>query len=291
MRKRIMITGEKGYIGTHLQQWLLNHPALYDVAMLNVRTDAWRQLSFRGVDVLVHAAGIVHQPGITDWMVYQKTNIDLTLALAQKAKSEGVRQFIFLSTMAVYGRGKRLTVNEIDEATVCQPDGMYGKSKYLAEQAIQMLQSDDFQVVIVRPPNVYGKGCKGGYISSFQRVVARLPAIPDAYPNVRQSTIYIDNLCELIRLIIDDGSSGCFMPQDKKAVSAVELMAAIADGMGRQMRKSRLLGLGIQLLSFLPLVKKAYGGVAYTECMTACFGNVYVLVPFAEGIRRTIGHG
>lgn len=290
MRKRIVITGEKGYIGTQLRAWLLNQPDQYDVTMLNVRTDAWHHTSFTGVDVLVHAAGIVHQPGIKDWTVYQKTNIDLTLALAQKAKSEGVKQFVFLSTMAVYGRGKRLAVNEIDQATVCQPDGMYGKSKYLAEQAIQPLQSDDFQVVIVRPPNVYGKGCKGGYITGFQRVAARLPAIPDAYPDVRQSTIYIDNLCELIRLLIDHGSAGCFMPQDKKAVSAVELMAAITNGMGCRKRKSRLLGLGIQLLSFLPLVKKAYGGVAYAENMSACFGNAYVLVPFAEGIRRTISH-
>lgn len=288
MQKRVLITGENGYIGKHIQEWLQNQVDSYYVTMLNVRAEEWKNSSFRGVDVVVHAAGIVHQPSITDWEVYKKTNVDLTVDLAKKAKQEGVHQFIFLSTMAVYGRGKRLSVNIIDEKTEISPVGLYGKSKYLAEQELLKLQSEGFQVVIVRPPNVYGKGCKGGYISGFRSVVSKLSAIPYAYPNVRQSTIYIDNLCELIRLMIESGDSGFFMPQDRIAVSAVELMEAISEATGRKKPTSRLLGIGIYLLSFLPIVKKAYGGVAYAEAMTAYFENQYIVVPFEEGIRRTL---
>lgn len=288
MGKRVLITGKKGYIGRHIQRWLQNRADSYDVTMINVRTEEWKQTSFQGVDVIVHAAGIVHQPGISDWEIYRKTNIDLTAALARKAKQEGVRLFIFLSTMAVFGRGKRLFVNIIDEETEISPVDLYGKSKYLAEQELLKIQSYDFKVVIVRPPNVYGKGCKGGYISGFRSVVSKLPAIPYAYPNVRQSTIYIDNLCELIRLIIESEASGFFMPQDRIAVSAVELMEAISKATGRKKPKSRLLGTGIYLLAFLPIVKKAYGGVAYAEVMSAYFESQYVIVPFEEGIRRTL---
>lgn len=288
MQKRVLITGENGYIGKHIQQWLQNQADSYNVTMLSVRTEEWRNASFRGVDVVVHAAGIVHQPNLTDWEIYKKTNVDLTVDLAKKAKQEGVQQFIFFSTMAVYGKGKRLSVNIIDEKTEISPVGLYGKSKYSAEQELLKLQSVDFKVVIVRPPNVYGKDCKGGYISGFRSVVSKLPAIPYAYPNVRQSTIYIDNLCELIRLTIESEASGFFMPQDRIAVSAVELMEAISEAAGRKKSESRLLGIGIYLLSFLPIVKKAYGGVAYAEAMTAYFENQYIVVPFEEGIRRTL---
>lgn len=288
MQKRIFITGENGYIGTHIKEWLSNCEEPYDVTLLNLRTDDWKNISFKDVDVIIHTAGIVHSPEITDWDIYKKVNVDLTFALAQKAKNEGVNQLIFMSTMAVYGKGKRLSQNIIDEKTEICPTGFYGKSKYIAEQKILPLQSENFKVVVVRPPNVYGKNCKGGYITGFKSVALKLPALPYAYPKIKQSTLYIDNLCELVRLIIENGETGLFMPQDKMAVSAVELLTAIIESMGKKISKSRLLGLGIYLLSFLPIVKKAYGGVAYSEKMTAYYDNRYVVVGFKEGIRRTL---
>ena len=124
--------------------------------------------------------------------------------------------------------------------------------------------------------------------AGFKSVALKLPALPYAYPKIKQSTLYIDNLCELVRLIIENGETGLFMPQDKMAVSAVELLTAIIESMGKKISKSRLLGLGIYLLSFLPIVKKAYGGVAYSEKMTAYYDNRYVVVDFKEGIRRTL---
>ena len=288
MQKRIFITGENGYIGNHIKEWLSNCEESYDVKMLDLRTEEWKNISFKDVDVIIHTAGIVHSPEITNWDMYKKVNVDLTFALAQKAKSEGVKQFVFMSTMAVFGKGKRLSQNIIDEKTKICPTDFYGKSKYIAEQEILQLQSENFKVVIVRPPNVYGKNCKGGYISGFKSVASKLPALPYAYPNIKQSTLYIDNLCELVRLIIENGETGIFMPQDKFAVSAVELLTAITESNGKKPTKSRLLGLGIYLLSFLPVVKKAYGGVAYWKKMTAYYNNNYVVVDFKEGIRRTL---
>ena len=159
MQKRIFITGENGYIGNHIKEWLSNCEESYDVKMLDLRTEEWKNISFKDVDVIIHTAGIVHSPEITNWDMYKKVNVDLTFALAQKAKSEGVKQFVFMSTMAVFGMGKRLSQNIIDEKTKICPTDFYGKSKYIAEQEILQLQSENFKVVIVRPPNVYGKNC------------------------------------------------------------------------------------------------------------------------------------
>ena len=265
MRKRILVTGKQGYIGNHIQQWLLKQPEIYNVEMLNLRADDWKNEHFKNVDVLIHTAAIVHQSNITDWEIYRKTNVDLSIILAQKAKQEGVRQFIFFSTMAVYGKGKHLAVNIIDEETEIKPISLYAKSKYLAEQEIEKLQSEFFKVVILRPPNVYGRNCKGGYITGFRTIVSKLPALPYAYLNVKQSMLDV--------------------------VSAVKLMTVIADTVGLKKRTSRLLGIGIYLLSFLPIIKKAYGGIAYSEKMTSYFENQYVVVPFEQGIRRTLSNG
>lgn len=289
MQKRICITGLNGYIGTHIKKWLSDYKDKYDVTMLDLRTDEWKNIGFKNVDVIIHTAGIVHKPEITDWNIYKKVNVDLTVSLAQKAKADGVGRFIFMSTMAVYGKGKRLSNNIIDEKTEMHPSNFYGKSKYFAENELLQLQSESFKIIILRPPNVYGKDCRGTYIKGFKSVVSKLPVLPYAYPNIRQSMIYIDNLCELTRLIIENGDSGCFMPQDITAVSAVDLMNAIAYSSGKRMPRSYLLGAGIYLISFLPIIKKAYGGVAYSEKMTAYYGNKYVVVDFNEGIRRTLG--
>ena len=89
-------------------------------------------------------------------------------------------------------------------------------------------------------------------------------------------------------IIIEKNKSGVFCPQDDKAVSANELLRVIAEGIGRKYRSSRLLGLGVRLLRFIPLVNKAYGGVEYAKALSDIEGMDYVVVPFEEGMRRTV---
>ena len=151
------------------------------------------------------------------------------------------------------------------------------------------LQDENYNVVCVRPPSVYGKDCRGGYITGFSSVVRKLPIIPKTYGDVKQSFIYIDNLCELVRLIIEKGLQGVFCPQDDKAVSANELLEAIARGMNKKIRESCVLGFLVRLLCFVPIVKKAYGGIAYSKELSMADGLGYVVVPFDEGMRRTVG--
>lgn len=288
--KKIIITGKNSYIGNHIQLWLEQYGSRYTVIQLDVISDEWEKTDFTGVNVIIHVAGIVHHPEITDWSVYQKVNIELPLKIAKKAKDSGVQQFIFMSTMAVYGIGKKLVENIILEDTTIYPTGVYGKSKYLAEKGLLQLEDEYFKISIVRPPNVYGPECKGNYMSNFTSVVRKLPAIPTAYENVKQSMLYIDNLTEFIKLLIENETSGIFMPQDDHSVNATQLMFLISKGLGLKKRKSKIMGLGIYILRFLPLVKKAYGGIEYCEELSNYFNNVYQVVSVEEAIGRTVGN-
>lgn len=288
--KRIIITGKDGYIATHIKSWLEKDYTNYSVSLLDARTDGWKKSSFKGVDVIVHTAGIVHQPQITDWNIYYSTNVLLTENLAAKAKADGVKQFIFFSTMAVYGIGKSLKPTIIDENTPCNPKDLYGKSKYQAEQKLKAIEDSSFRVSIIRPPNVYGYNCKGNYIKGFTKAVQAMPIIPYAFPEVKQSMLYIDNLTELVKMIIDESAVGIFTPQDETAISAVELMVGISNGIYKKARLSKSLGYIVLLLRFTPIVKKVYGGVQYDDKLTTCFNKKYIISDFDESIKRTI-HG
>ena len=283
---RILIIGKNSYIGNHIDLWLSGHG--HEVTQLDVLTDEWKTYDYAGYDAIVHVAGIVHRPDCNDWELYKRVNADMPISIAQMAKSQGVKQYVFFSTMGVYGYDKKLVPNIVDTDTPLLAEDMYGKSKLMAEEGLMKLQDESFNVVCVRPPSVYGKGCRGGYITGFTAIARRLPVIPRAYEHVKQSFIYIDNLSEFVRLAIEKRLSGAFCPQDDKAVSANELLETISKGIGKSYRSSRFLGLGVRLLSFLPLVNKAYGGIEYSKALSTIEGVNYIIVPFDEGMRRTV---
>ena len=286
--KKIVITGKNSYIGTNIKNRLLQNAGEFSVDEVDVETTEWENYDFSGTDTVVHVAGIVHRPDITDWNIYEKVNITLANNIAGKAKATGVKQFIFFSTMAVFGVRKRLSTNVIDENTPKNPTGMYGKSKLIAEEKLLSMQGDDFKVCVVRPPNVYGKNCRGNYISGFVKIVKLLPAIPEAFEDVKQSMIHIDNLSEFIKLLIENESNGIFMPQDERSVSAVELMKTMSKVIGKEKKVSKLLGLGVSMLRFIPVVKKAYGGIEYRCELSDSYFGKYQTISFAQAIEKTL---
>jgi len=284
---KILIIGKDSYIGNHIDEWLTSKGM--DVTQLDVLTDKWKAFDYSSYDAIVHVAGIVHRPDCNDWDLFKRVNTDMPIAIATMAKEQGVKQYVFFSTMGVYGKIKELRPNIIDEKTSLDAEGMYGKSKLMAEVGLKKLQDENFCVTCVRPPSVYGKGCRGGYITGFTAIARKLPVIPQAYGNVKQSFIYIDNLSEFVRLTIEKRLSGVYCPQDDKAVCANELLNAISKSIGKKYRSSKLLGLGVRMFSFVPLVKKAYGGVEYSKELSTIEGIDYLVVPFEEGMRRTVG--
>ena len=282
--KKILIIGKDSYIGNNIDCWLTKNGL--NVDQLDVLTENWRAFDYSIYDVIVHVAGIVHQPQCQDWELYKRVNTDMPIEIANLAKKQGVRQFIYFSTMGVFGLGKQLKPNIIDENTPLLADGMYGKSKLMAEQGLILLQDNSFNIAFVRPPSVYGKGCKGNYISGFVSIVRRLPIVPVAYSSVKQSMIYIDNLCELVYKIVDGNLKGSFCPQDEKSVNAI--INAIGDGLGKHIIQSRLLGVLVYICSFIPIIKKAYGGIEYSQSLSNIEGVNYQIVSFRDGMKRTV---
>lgn len=283
---KILVVGKKSYIGEHIDEWLSSRGMA--VNQLDVLTDEWKKFDYSSYDSIVHVAGIVHRTDCNDWELYKRVNTDMPIDIASMAKEQGVKQYVFFSTMGVYGIGKKLKPNVISDNTPTNGVGMYGKSKLMAEEGLQQLSDDNFQVAFVRPPSVYGKGCKGNYISGFTSIARKLPVIPLAYRNVKQSMIYIDNLCELVYQIVDNKLNGVFCPQDEKAVNSNEILEAIGEGIGKKIRTSRFLGWFVPLLGFVPLITKAYGGVEYSQSLSRIPGVNYVVVPFEEGMKRTV---
>lgn len=282
---KVLIVGKDSYIGNHIDEWLTG--MAMQTAQLDVRKNGWQDFDYSSYDVLVYVAAIVHRKD-ADEELYQKVNVQLPLEIAALAKKQGVKQFVFLSSMAVYGGAKTLSAHVIDRHSPLTPDTPYGKSKLMAEEGLSKLGDEAFRLVILRLPNVYGKGCKGNYISGFTFLVRMLPVIPRAYTHVRQSLIYIDNLCELVRLLIVKGQSGIYCPQDEVAVSAGELMRTVADGLGLRRSYSSLSGGMVKLFRFLPVVKKIFGGLEYDRSLSEFPDMDYVVVPFSEAMRKTV---
>jgi len=266
--KRILITGKHGYIGQSLGEFLSNKPEEYKIIFLNLRDDKWRQVDLSAYDVLVHAAALVHQRETAEnAALYYKVNRDITIELAEKAKAEGVGQFIFLSSGSVYGKLEGV----ITKDTKPQPTTNYGKSKLEAEQGLIPLESKDFAVAILRPLMVYGEGCKGNY-QTLVKLARIVPVLPD-YKNQR-SLVSIETLCMCLKDVIDQRAEGVFFPQEKVPLCTCEMIQQIAEGQGRRLRRVKLLNPAVKLLrQTTALGKKAFGDLVYQKLDTVPFDS------------------
>src|SRR5699024_10434376 len=133
------------------------YPKHYQTEKLSLRDGLWKEKDFSTYDVVVHVAGIAHvstDPKMEE--LYYQVNRDLTIDVAKKAKDEGAKQFIFLSSIIVYG-DQPSESGIIDQDTIPNPDNFYGKSKLEAEEGIKNMECGDFKIVILRPPMIYGK--------------------------------------------------------------------------------------------------------------------------------------
>jgi len=178
---------------------------------------------------VVHCAALVHKKVGLLYEKYHEINVDYPVNLAKQAKDSGVRQFVFMSTIAVYGENKQI----VCENTECNPISHYGKSKLEAEKQLQELEDENFIVSIVRPPMVYGKNAPGN-IHSLVNLVNKAPILPLNRIHNKRSFIYITNLCHLIDIVIEKQKSGVYLATDGKAVSTTRLIELIANGLSKQ---------------------------------------------------------
>ncbi|MGD7053939.1 NAD-dependent epimerase/dehydratase family protein [Sutcliffiella horikoshii] len=258
--KKILITGVNSYIGSSFKSWVSQYPNEYKVENISVRDDRWKESSFKGYDVVFHTAAIVHvkEDNINQ---YYKVNRDLTIELAMKAKEEGVKQFIFLSTMGVYGT----ETGHITNDTIPVPKTPYAKSKYEAELLLEKLGNKDFHIATLRPPIVYGRNCPGNY-SRLAKLALKAPFFPNI--NNERSTIYIDNLSEFIKLLIDQEVSGLYFPQNKDFVNTTELVKTIAEAHGKTLKVTSFFNWAVSIcLKQSETFRKVFGSFVYDKQM------------------------
>jgi len=260
---RVLIVGANSYIGTSLATWLARWPENYSMETLDVEDRSWREKSFSSFNVVFHVAGIVHKRKASK-SEYYAVNCDLAIEVANRAKTDGVNQFIFMSSMAVYGVQDVMCKNNlISSDTGLDPKTLYGKSKLQAEIGISALQDDTFSVAILRPPMVYGFGCRGNYVL-LRRFTLRFGMIPTI--ENKRSAICISNLCECVKQLMDRKERGVFCPQDPEYFNTSLAMSMIGDVHKRKTKRSRLMtGFIIVCAVFLPSVRKAFGNLGYAR--------------------------
>ena len=284
--KRILITGANSYIGTSFEKWVAQWPEEYQVDSVGTRNDEWKELDFSPYDTIFHVAGIAHQDAKADQEeLYYKVNRDLTIEVAQKAKTEGVKQFIFMSSMIVYGASSKIGETKIiTRETVPEPINFYGNSKLQAEQGILPLQSEGFNVVVIRPPMIYGKGSKGNYplLAKFAKITPVFPSIEN-----QRSMLHIDNLCEFIKIMIDHNEAGTYFPQNKEYVNTSELVRTIAEIQGKRIKLTRLLNPLIQKATNFGVINKVFGSLIYDKSMSDAYCDTYQIRSFIESIEVT----
>lgn len=258
--RKILITGANSYIGTSFEKYMAQWPEEYQVDTVDMIDGAWQKKSFAGYDSVFHVAGIAHQKETAgNAHLFYEINRDLAVNVARKAKEDGVSQFIFLSTMAVYG----IDEGVITSATLPSPKTNYGKAKLEAEQGITALRCNRFAVAVMRPPTVYGDGCKGNY-QALVRFAKVMPVFPD-YENKR-SMLHIDGLCQFVKELVDAWADGLFFPQDREYVCTCRMVQQIAADMGRNLKLVKLLNPAASVLKHCTKRgKKAFGNLYYKK--------------------------
>ena len=302
---RILITGAHSYVGEQVEQYLEeynqklypDYPASkrYVIDTVSLFGEEWKKKDFSCYDVVFHVAGIAHgsvsEKTEQGKRQYFAVNRDLAYHVAQKAKEDGVKQFIFMSTMAVYA-GNREEV--ITEETIPMPVTAYGESKLQAEWLISGLEDRDFSVAILCPPMIYGKGCKGNY-NALVKIAKISPIFPKI--NNQRSMLYIGNLCEFIRLLIEDTAGGIFFPQNKEYVNTSDMVKEIGKA---YQKKVHLMPGGRFLIGGMKYIPggigkksgKAFGNLVFDKAMSIYRNHSgeevnYQVASFESGIRET----
>ncbi len=275
--KKVLITGANSYIGEAVKQYLENvETEEYIVDVMDTLGLKANAEMFADYDVVFNVAGIAHIKENNDnRQLYYDVNRDMVINIAKLAKQAGVRHFILLSSMSVYG----MTTGHIEKNTYANPINAYGESKLQADEQISVLGSDDFKVAILRPPMVYGNGCKGNY-QSLRKFAMKSPV----FPNVKneRSMIFIGNLCEFVKKVIDNEQQGIFFPQNAEYVNTSAMVKGIAKLNGKKLCLIKGANFILKRVK-IGVFKKVFGSLTYEKT------DVVNKYSFQESMKLTEG--
>lgn len=287
--KKILITGASSYVGTYVKQYLEQFPDKYEVTAISVRNDEWKINDFSNYDAVYHVAGLAHSDvgNVSEETkkTYYAVNCDLAVDVAKKAKVEGVKQFIFMSSAIVYGDSAPIGKEKmIKSTTPYQPANFYGDSKVQAEKGLIPLSSDTFKVVILRCPMIYGKKSKGNF-STLEKMALKMPLFPKV--ENKRSMLYVGNLAEFVRLMIDNEESGVFWPSNRELSNTSELVKMIAECHGKKVLLVPGFEWALKAMSHITgYVNKAFGNLTYEEHL-GDYKTEYRLFGLVQSIKET----
>ena len=299
VHRKVLITGAGSYIGESFQTYATEHYGdNFTIVSIDMQDSTWRDQDFSKYDVVYHVAGIAHADvgNVSDNIKekYYAVNTDLAVDVARKAKEEGVKEFIFMSSMIVYGESAPYGEQKfVDKNTVPSPANFYGDSKLQADVGVRELADDHFKVIVLRPPMIYGKGSKGNY-PMLARLAKKLPIFPDI--NNERSMLYIDNLCEFLCqiMLVDNFAENAvvLLPQNGEWTNTSQMVEEIAEVSGRKMVKLKILKPVVFVGSKIPgkiggLVNKAFGNSCYIQEVSQYEGINYQIQNLQKSILRT----
>lgn len=283
--KKVLLIGVGGYIGSKFKEYMKRYSD-YEISEVSSKDREWDKISFKGFDAVYNVSGLAHanaRQGTKEQ--YYAVNGQLPIDVATKAKKEGVPIFIQMSSMIVYGNmsplGKK---NNITKETIPASPTIYGKSKMMAEDGLHKLEDIIFQVAIIRPPLIYSENAR----DNFPKLVLFAKKMP-LFPNLKnqQSMLYVDNLCELVHLIIENNQGGIYYPQQEVYIETSKIVRDIAKAVGNHMWQTKIFNPFLRLLSKnISIIRKAFGNITYDMNISNHFDGKYRVVSYEESIIR-----
>ena len=294
--KKVLITGANSYIGVSFENYVYEHyGSELSIETVDMIDGSWKEKDFSSYNAVFHVVGIAHADvgNVSDEVKakYYAINTDLAIETAKKAKAEGVKQFVFMSSAIVYGdsapygKQKRITAD-----TEPKPANFYGDSKWQADKGARELADDSFIVTVLRPPMIYGKNSKGNY-PMLAKMAKKLPIFPDVQNE--RSMLYIENLCEFLCQVMIRREGGIFWPQNAEYTRTSEMVKIIGEVSGHKVKVSKAWNWVVSLALHIPgkisgLANKAFGNMSYEQNMSQ-YDFKYQKVSLKESIKRTEG--
>jgi len=230
--KSVAITGASGFIGGHLLRALKS--AAQPIAL---QDSGWpKALASSKPSAIVHLAGLAHARGSEEKI--PRINVGGTRAVAEEAVRGGVKRFIFLSSIQAVAE-KNSGGKKVNTKTSATPQGAYGRSKLEAEQLLRRLSMESqMEVVIIRPPLVYGPGVKANFRNLLQMVNKGIPLPLEALDSNRRSFVGVSNLIDLVLLCLESPAAAnqTFHVSDDDDISTAELLRRMGKALGRPVR-------------------------------------------------------
>ncbi|WP_419770618.1 MAG: NAD-dependent epimerase/dehydratase family protein [Candidatus Marinarcus sp.] len=280
--KKILVTGANGFIGGY---FIDKYKSKYNIQKFSFLNDDVENLHIEDVDIIIHLSALVHQINEVSVQEYDRVNVVQTLYLAKRAKENGVKQFVFISTIAVYSG----ELEKLDENSYCDPITYYGKSKLKAEQELLKLNDETFIVSIIRPPMVYGNNAPGN-IDLLVKLVKKALIIPLGRITNKRSFVYVGNLSYLINEVIEQQHNGIFLASDDKPLSTTMLIELIAKNLDKKIYLTKIPFFEILLKMAKPSFhKRLYGSLVVDDSATReCLDLTYPYT-IEDGIKLMIG--